>query len=54
MSFRVTKPRRFVAEWLVFHRHNVIAIKQLFYAHLVAKKRAARMAVKALRSVRYG
>lgn len=39
MSFRVTKPRRFVAEWLRFHRLNVITIKQLFYLHLLARKR---------------
>lgn len=30
----VTKPRRFVTEWLHFHRMNIIAVKELFYLHL--------------------
>lgn len=39
MGFRVTKPRRFVAEWLRFHRFNIIAVKELYYLHLRNKAR---------------
>jgi hypothetical protein len=42
MSILVTKPRRFVAQWLRFHKLNIIAIKELFFLHLEAKKRKVR------------
>jgi hypothetical protein len=38
MSIVVLKPRKFVAQWLRFHKLNVIAIKQLFYLHKKARK----------------
>lgn len=37
MPFLVTRPRSFVAQWMRFHRLNVIAIKQLFYLHKQGK-----------------
>lgn len=43
MSFRVTKPRVFVASWLRFHKMNIIAVKQLFYAHKQARERALKL-----------
>jgi hypothetical protein len=42
MGFHVTKPRRFVAQWMRFHKLNIISIKQLFYAHFEAAKEARR------------
>lgn len=38
MGFHVTKPRRFVAQWLRFHRLNIIAVKELFYLHLRGRR----------------
>lgn len=33
----VYKPRKFVAQWLKFHKLNVIDIKELFYLHKKGK-----------------
>jgi len=33
----VYKPRKFVASWLHFHKHNIINVKELFYLHKQGK-----------------
>lgn len=38
MAITVYRPRLFVAQWLRFHKLNVITIKQLFYLHKEARK----------------
>jgi hypothetical protein len=43
MGIMVYQPRRFVAQWLRFHKLNVITIKQLFYLHKEARRRSARL-----------
>lgn len=39
MPFEVTKPRRFVGQWMHFHKLNIIAVKQLFYVHKFPPKK---------------
>jgi hypothetical protein len=48
MAIMVHRPRLFVAQWLRFHKLNVIIIKELFYLH--KKSRSAALALTSTKS----